>query len=112
MSERVLVLSADAWRVTDEKTGEINSGISCWYLSNYREGDGVKEVGLKPIKIQATPEIFDILRANDLPAYFDLDYGSRPGSQNKAALTVIKAKFVTGIDLYDQKLMQPAKVAA
>ena len=99
MSERVLVLSADAWSLTDEKTGEVRSGFSVWYVNDYRE-DTETQIGMKPTKITATEEILKVLKSGTLPALFDLDFASRPGAGGKATLTLIRAKHIRDIDLF------------
>lgn len=99
MAERALVLSADAWEMPDEKTGEIRKGVSVWYVSNYREDD-VKSAGFKPTKLAGTFESFDQLRTAGLPGVFDLDFATRPGAQNKASLTLVAAKHINKVDLF------------
>lgn len=99
MSERAFVLSADGWEMPDEKTGEIRSGFSVWYVNDYRE-DLPNQIGFKPTKISATAEIFEVLRSGKLPALFDLDFASRPGAQSKATLTLVRAKHIKDIDLF------------
>lgn len=96
--ERVLILSADAWDMTDERTGRPMSGISVWYANDYREDTEVS-FGYKPTKVAATPEILSQLKGN-LPGIFDINFGSRPGTQNKATLTLISVQKVAPIDLF------------
>jgi len=107
MAEKALVLSADKWSMPDEKTGEIRSGFSVWYVNDYRD-DLPESIGMKPTKITATPEMFESLRLAKLPALFDLDFGSRPGAQGKATLTLVKAKHIADVDVFAVKA--PAKV--
>lgn len=97
--ERALILSADAWDMPDEKTGEIRSGVSVWYVNDYRE-DTKTSIGFKPTKVSAAPEILDQLRSSQLPALFQMTYGSRPGAQGKATLTLIKADHVKNVQLF------------
>lgn len=99
MGEKALVLSADAWEMADEKTGELRKGVSVWYVSNYREDD-VKSAGFKPTKLAGTFEAFDALRASGLPGLFELDFATRPGAQNKATLTLVAAKHVGKVELF------------
>lgn len=106
MAERALVLSADAWEMPDEKTGEIRKGVSVWYVNSYRE-DEAKSVGFKPTKLAATFDAFDQLRVGGLPGLFEMDFGTRPGAQNKATLTLISAKHVGKVELFGK-----AKAAA
>lgn len=100
MAERALILSADNWGMTDEKTGKPLSGVSVWYVNDYRE-DTADSIGMKPTKISATPEILEKLRKARLPALFDLDFGSRPGAQGKATLTLVGISHVQDVAIFE-----------
>lgn len=108
MAERALILSADHYTITDEKTGVINELFQVWYCSDYREASET-EIGCKPIKMLTTPEIFDQLKKQALPALFDLELRSRPGKANAAALTVVGFKFVSAPKIFEVE--QAKKVA-
>lgn len=108
MSQKALILSADFWRMPDEKTGEIREGYSVWFINDYRD-DAEGAIGFKPTKVSATAEIFEALRPAQLPALFDLDFGSRPGQAGKATLTLIKAKHLKDVAIFEE---QKAKAAA
>lgn len=107
MAERALILSADSWEMVDEKTGELRKGLSVWFINDYRE-DGIGSFGFKPTKVTADLAMIDSLRAAKLPALFDMDYGSRPGAQGKATLTLIKATKVANVKLFDASPSAPA----
>lgn len=94
MAEKALVLSADPWSLVDKVTGEVKNGVSCWFVNQYRDG----EFGQKPTKLSITDEVASVLKGK-LPAVCDLEYGSRPGAQSKAALTVVGAKVLRAVDL-------------
>lgn len=96
--ERALILSADTWNMNDERTGKPMSGVSVWYVNDYRD-DTDESFGYKPTKVAATEEILTQLKGN-LPGLFDINFGSRPGSQNKATLTLISVQKVSPIDLF------------
>ncbi len=99
MAERALILSGDAWEMPDEKTGEVRSGVSFWYVSDYREDDA-RSAGYKPTKISGTFEAFDMVRTAGLPGVFDIDFATRPGKDNKATLTLVAAKHAGNVDLF------------
>lgn len=101
MSQKALILSADFWSMPDERTGEIRSGYSVWYINDYRD-DGEGAIGFKPTKVSATPEIFEVLKPAQLPALFDLDFGSRPGQGGKATLTLVKAKHIKDVVIFEE----------
>lgn len=93
MSEKALVLSADPWSMTDKDTGQIVQGVSFWYVNQYRDGEN----GQKPTKVSVSAELFDMVKGK-LPALCELDFGSRPGAQGKATLTVVGAKVLKAVD--------------
>lgn len=107
MAERALILSCDSWEMTDEKTGELRKGLSVWYVNDYRD-DTALALGYKPTKVSADVILFDQLRRATLPAMFEMHYGSRPGAQGKATLTLIKADHVGNVKLFGE----PAAIAA
>lgn len=97
MAEKALVLSADAWEMADEKTGELRNGWSCWYVNDYRE-DTAKGFGFKPSKISLSNELAADLRKVKLPALCEMSYGSRPGQGGKATLTITGFKVLASVD--------------
>ena len=107
MAERALILSCDAWDMVDEKTGELRRGLSVWYVNDYRE-DNDTSFGFKPTKVSADRSLLESFQASSLPAMFDLDFGSRPGAQGKATLTLVGIRKVGNVNLFQQ----PAKPAS
>jgi hypothetical protein len=93
MAEKALVLSADPWEMTDKDTGQIVKGVSFWYVNQYRDGEN----GQKPTKVSVSSELFDMVKGK-LPALCELEFGSRPGAQGKATLTVVGAKVLKAVD--------------
>lgn len=89
--QTALVLSADKWSLTDEKTGEVRAGASVWFTNDYRESTE-SAVGYKPTKVTADNVVFDELAKIQLPAIVQMEFGSRPGAQGKATLTLISVK--------------------
>lgn len=113
MADRALILSADHYSITDQKTGELNELYQVWFVNDYRE-DSDREFGFKPIKMLIDPSVFDQLRAQELPALFDLELKSRPGKANAAALTVVGFKYVSTPEIFPNasKTAKPAAKAA
>lgn len=103
--EQALVLSADSWAMTDEKTGEMLKGVSVWFLNSYRE-DSVESIGWKPAKVGGTKEILEALRGQ-LPAICEMHYGAKPGAQGKATLTLIGVKVVRQVNLFGNPAIAP-----
>lgn len=98
MAERALILSADAWDMKDEQSGKPLSGVSVWYVNDYRE-DSYDSFGFKPTKVSGTQEILSELRGKT-PGVFEVSFGSRPGALNKAQLTLVGVKHVAAVDLF------------
>jgi len=107
MSEKVVVLSADSWGMTDEKTGQVLAGVSVWYVNDYRE-DSAESIGFKPTKIGCKDDVFATLKQHSLPAVFELEFGAKPGAGNKATLILNAVKFVSTIDLFGAPLKKAA----
>ena len=110
MSERALILSTDSWDMVDEKTGEMRRGLSVWYVNEYRE-DTAESFGFKPTKVSADRALLDQLRSAKLPALFDLDFGSRPGAQGKATLTLTGLTKVQSVNLFQTSAKTPPVTA-
>lgn len=109
MADRALILSADHYSITDQKTGELNQLYQVWYSNDYRDASET-ELGFKPIKMLTTPEIFEQLKGHALPSLFDLDLRSRPGKANAAALTVVGITYVSTPEIFGQAVPPTAKV--
>lgn len=98
--ETVLIISADKWEFTDEKTGELRKGVTLQYISDYREDTDVS-VGFKPIKTTVNDAVFDVVKKNGAPALYRIDTRSRPGADNKPTLTVISAQLVKPVRIFE-----------
>lgn len=98
--ETVLIISADKWEFPDEKTGEIRKGATIQYVSDYRE-DTDDSVGFKPIKTSVKDEVFDAIKKAGAPAMYSLDVRSRPGKDNKPTLSIVSAKFVKQVKIFE-----------
>lgn len=94
-----LVLSADKWRMTDEKTGEIREGVSLHYLTDYRE-ETDNSVGFKPMKVQASDAAFAAIKAGGAPGLYELQLKSRPGKDGVPTFQVVGAALVERLDLF------------
>jgi hypothetical protein len=99
--ETALVLSADHYEFTDEKTGDVRRGVTVQYITDYRE-DTPRSVGYKPIKAPAASDVFDAIKKNGAPALYHLTTKTRPGKEGKPALTVVKADLIKSLSIFDQ----------
>lgn len=91
-----LVISAKKYRFTDEKTGEVKSGLHVQYLDPLMREDTENQKGDLPLKVPALENCFDKLTI--LPAYYDLDFRQRPDAKGKPVLTLASAKLIKEID--------------
>lgn len=94
--ERVLLLSADPWTMTDERTGEEITGVSFWFVSDYRKGEN----GLKPIKISGDKSLM-VKCAGRLPCVAGIQFGLKPAAGNKAGLQLEDIHVFDGFNLAD-----------
>ena len=90
ITEDVLVLSIDHYEVKDEATGQVNSGVTCWYYPNAGldviDG-GANSKGIKPAKMVLEEKF---LRANPdikVPCLAEVTFVMRPDSKGKLQLT-------------------------
>lgn len=98
-NEKALIVSADWWEMEDEKKpGVFMRGWSCWFVNDYRESAD-KSFGFKPSKVTITDEVAEQLRKIKLPAFCEMQYGSRPGAQGKATLTLTGFKVLGTLDI-------------
>lgn len=111
MAERALVLSVDKWEMVDERTGELRKGLSVWYVNEYRE-DTDTGFGFKPTKVSADPSLLDTFKKARLPSLFDMHYGSRPGAQGKATLTLVQADGIANVNVFAMAKANTDKVVA
>lgn len=94
---KVLVLNAKTYSVVDEKTGQVNQGVSVWYLNpKSKTNDGVV-----PMKL-SIPVEQNILTAKVLghaPAVFNFEFDIMPGKGNKAVMKLSDLEYVSELDL-------------
>lgn len=59
MEQNILILSADSWQMTDEKTGELRTGCSIQYIPGLEKvcNETNKSYGYKPVK-ESLPQEF------------------------------------------------------
>lgn len=99
--EQVLILSANKWKITDEKTGEVTRrGSTLHYLSDYQDEATDVSIGTKPIKITSSDEVFEVVKKGGAPAVYEMDFRTRAGSDGKPTLTAVKAKLVKPANLF------------
>ena len=94
---KYLVLAVNPWRMTDEKSGLENKGVTVWYTDNQPIVNvETGKVGFFPIKITADYNFRETL--SKAPAVYDIDFGMKPDSKGKPVLFVNKIDFVKQVD--------------
>ena len=77
--QQYLILSADTYKIADEKTGVVNEGISIWYIPDNELNPSIDEtalsrgqssMGIKPVKMSLPLDLLN--KINVLPAIYDV----------------------------------------
>jgi len=92
MSETVLVLRADRYEFTSEKTGEIIKGANVYFISD-TQVETPNAVGDKPMKVAISDEVFNEIKHYGAPAIYDITTKTKPGKDGTATVVLTKAKF-------------------
>ncbi len=92
MSETVLVLRADRYEFTSEKTGEIIKGCNVYFISD-SQVETANAVGEKPMKVSITDEVFNEIKHYGAPAIYSISTKTKPGKDGTATVMLTKAKF-------------------
>lgn len=66
MEQRIIILSADAWSMTDEKTNETRTGCSIQYIPSLNPvcNEDNKSYGYKPVKESLPKEFINKIAAH------------------------------------------------
>lgn len=90
LNQKILVLSVDHYEVTDDTTGRVSSGTSCWYYANpeLKVIDGGRDSrGMKPAKMALPENFLSINKDFEVPCLASVDFVMRPDSKGKMQLT-------------------------
>lgn len=98
MSENVLILSANRYDFTSEKTGEIIKGCNVYFIGEYQT-ETANAVGEKPMKVSATDEAFEAIKLNKAPGVYEITTRTKPGKDGTATIVLTKAKFKEAFSL-------------
>lgn len=113
MKQKIILLYANPYSITDEKTGEIKKGITCNYyfntsLSSMRNEDG--SVGQRPAKCSVPYTCQP--KMSFAPAIYDAEFDMKIGSDGKPVLTIIDLDFVEKLQLVSESnVKDPANKA-
>lgn len=98
MSETVLILRAQKYEFTSDKTGEIIKGCNAIYI-NDTQVETESAVGDSPMKVQASEEVFKEIKKHKAPGIYQMDTRTKPGKDGTATVMMTQAKFVKAIVL-------------
>lgn len=95
VKQEIIVLFASPYRIVDERTGEVNEGISVSYLLDpkFKPVEGANgQIGLKPAKASIeTLELPNLIKA---PALYEGTFNLKVGSNNKPELALQKVRYI------------------
>lgn len=98
MSETVLILRAQKYEFTSEKTGEIIKGCNLFYINDYQV-ETEHAVGDAPMKVAASDEVFREVKLHKAPGVYQINTRTKPGKDGQATVVVTQAKFVQAFSL-------------
>lgn len=101
MSETVLILRAQKYDFTSEKTGEIIKGSNVYYINDYQV-ETENAVGDSPMKVAASDEVFAEVKKHKAPGVYQINTRTKPGKDGQATVVVTQAKFIKAFTL-DQR---------
>lgn len=70
MEQKVIIVSADTWKMVNEQTGDINSGCTIWYLPIDELKpivNSASSLGVKPVKATMPIEFIDVIKPHGVP---------------------------------------------
>lgn len=97
---QIIMLFANQYRVVDEKTGEVKTGVSCNYYfnTNLSAEDNVNgSKGTRPAKASLNVQLMPkILKA---PAVYDAEFSYTIGSDGKPVMTINDLNFLYEVEI-------------
>lgn len=88
-----LLQALNRWSIVDDNTGELNEGVTVYYLDNSPIEEENKK-GYFPLKVSADIKLFDKIKK--VPCFADIDFGMKPDSKGKPKLYVKDINVVDG----------------
>lgn len=90
MNEGYLILGINAYKFPQEGTGEMIEGVTVYYCD--APAQTAQQKGLFPMKITGTTEMLKDF--TQLPAFYDIDFAMKPGSNGKPTVALRGVKFL------------------
>lgn len=98
MKQQIILLFASTYSVTDEKTGEIKTGVTCNYYfnTNLDSVDNANgSVGTRPAKGSM---LLDLMRKIvKAPALYDAEFEMNIGSDGKPVLKICDLQYISQV---------------
>jgi hypothetical protein len=97
MVNKIVVLSASPYSMTDDKTGLINEGVSFHYIisSDLKPNVDGKFLGYRVAK--GSLPLDSLSQFSSVPALFDCEFAIKPNAQGKALLVPSKLSFLKAL---------------
>ena len=102
MRQRCILLFVNPYRIQDDKTGEILSGLSVTYLGtdNLNPVEDGSKKGIPTLKQTFSLDLEKSLQS--VPGYYDIEFGLRPVG-GKPTVVPIGLNFVAPVELKEVK---------
>ncbi len=92
---RCLVLGARPYDFKDDDGARV-SGATVHYLVD-TPGTDAEAVGFLPMNLPASPVVCDEIRAAGAPAFYEMEFGQRPGRGGRPQTTLSGVKFIEAV---------------
>lgn len=89
---RCLVLGARPYDFRDDDGARV-SGATVHYLTSTPASDA-GAVGFLPMNLPASAEVGDQIKAQGAPAFYDIEFGQRPGRGGRPQTTLSAVEFI------------------
>lgn len=110
MKQKIILLFALSYAITDEGSGEIKKGISCSYYFNTElkpVSNDNGTIGTRPAKGSAPIGCLDKIKT--APAIYEASFDMKIGSDGKPVLTIIDLDYVEDISIVPSSSVAPSE---
>lgn len=110
MTQKIIILFASPYRIVDERTGEVNQGVSVSYILNSDlkpEFNDNGSMGVKPAK--ASLDVLELSTLVKAPAFYEGTFHMKIGSNNKPELTLSKVEYIGEVFSETESVKEPVE---
>lgn len=98
MRQRILLLYANTWTMTDDKTGEFKTGVSVNFYFNLtldpvKNADG--SIGMRSAK--ASMAVDRMKKCIQAPALYDAEFEMSVGSDGKPVMKIVDLDYISSV---------------